>query len=271
MPFEGNIYGLPGLEAQVSTEDKTITWGRDELVIRRGEAIDSTTTDAGNSPTTSLRHGLLLGKKTADGLLYPWDPTAADGTEYIYGVLAIDLNMALLGTAKDRFAGPVLIAGPVKGTQLLIPGQSSHGINGQNYEMLVRAQMTQGGRFILDDNIRGNAFMGFRRIIAKTADYTVVEADDGTLFTTLGAAAAVEFTLPAPRPGYWFAFLAAVDQNLKVSSAAVGQLMTYHDAAANSVSYESTQKIGGCVILLGISTTKWFVLQIGANTLTVTT
>ncbi|MGA4923433.1 hypothetical protein, partial [Bacillus subtilis] len=35
------------------------------------------------------------------------------------------------------------------------------------------------------------------RIVAKTADYTLIASDSGTIFTNQGAAGAVNFTLPA--------------------------------------------------------------------------
>jgi len=202
---------------------------------------------------------LLMGKKTSDGKLYQWDPTATDGTQKIYGVLCFDQKMHnYAGTDKDRWFGFVITRGFLKATSLLIPGNSSAGINGDDYELLVRAQLTQGGRFVLDDEPQGSLWAGWAQTLTKTADYTVVEADNNTLFNTIGDADAITFTLPSPRPGYRFGFYSAAAQAVTISGASGTPLISEGDAAAASVTLPD--QIGVYAEVIGISTTKYLVV-----------
>jgi len=90
-----------------------------------------------------------------------------------------------------------------------------------------------------------------KRVVAKTADYTVLATDgSGTMFTTLGAAGAVNFTLPAPTPqlaGTVFEFFNAVNQNMTVTAGA-GKAITFNNAAAASLAASTAgQKIGAVI------------------------
>lgn len=108
-----------------------------------------------------------------------------------------------------------------------------------------------------------------RRVVAKTADYSVSAAldRDDTIFTNRGASGAVVFTLPSPTRGYLGAryhFRSVVDQNLTVAGAANGDIVTLNDQAANSVAMSTAnQKIGGSMVAECIETAegtfKWLV------------
>ena len=81
MPVFGT---LPGVSAVQETTEKAVYWGRkDQQLWENNLVIDSTATDAQNTPTTTLRAGLLLGKQTSDGNLYAWNPDAVDGIQPI--------------------------------------------------------------------------------------------------------------------------------------------------------------------------------------------
>lgn len=86
-------------------------------------------------------------------------------------------------------------------------------------------------------------------MLAKTADYTVVASDSGTIFHTTGATAAVNFTLPAISAGpFWFMFICGADQSLTVTSATADTIVTFNDLAADSVAFSTSgEKIGGTV------------------------
>lgn len=90
---------------------------------------------------------------------------------------------------------------------------------------------------------------GAMKMEAKTADYTCVKGDSGTIFHTTGATAAVNFTLPAISDGpFWFMFIAGADQNLTVTAQTADTAVTYNDLAADSVAFSTTsEKIGGAV------------------------
>lgn len=89
-----------------------------------------------------------------------------------------------------------------------------------------------------------------RRVVAKTADYTINPALDspGTVFTNGGASGAVIFTLPAPGQGtrgWWYRFVVLADQNVTVKTATADTLLTKNDAAADSVAVSTSgEKIG---------------------------
>ena len=70
-----------GLGSTVSADPSEIRFtdhGRESTVAI---VLDSTARDSGNSPTTTLRKGLVLGKITATGKYMEYDPSASDGTE----------------------------------------------------------------------------------------------------------------------------------------------------------------------------------------------
>ncbi len=86
-------------------------------------------------------------------------------------------------------------------------------------------------------------------MVAKTADYTVVAADSGSVFHTTGATAAVNFTLPKISDGpFHFLFINGADQNMTVTAETADTAVTYNDLAADSVAFStSSEKIGGAI------------------------
>lgn len=88
------------------------------------------------------------------------------------------------------------------------------------------------------------------RVVAKTADYTVLATESGTIFTTVGATAAVVFTLPAATAGNWvYLFFVGADQDLTVTAGTADTLITFNDVAADSVAFSTaSEKVGGCIL-----------------------
>ena len=245
--------------------------------------LDGAARDAGNTEdTTVLRPGLLLGQSRSGGnfKVKEWLPggtpaAASVGDEYLFGVLLWDAKTQQLGANKDRWFGYALVGGMVKTDALIVPGNSNAGINGDANEHYVRGLL--GSRFMLagPDVMYHEAapgLGGWRAVIAKTSNYTVLEGDNGTFFTNLGAAGAVTFTLPAVAncKGQRYGFYVAADQNVIVASAAANGLITFNNAAASSVAYQTAgNKLGGFFEVIGLSATKWMVIAHGANTVTV--
>lgn len=272
---------LPGIDAVRENVEAAITWGPWEYnrAFVVGAIIDGSAVDSGNTPTTVLRPGLMMGQVRSSAGTDPlkwkqWDPTATDGTQDFGGILLWDASTQLLGSARDRWFGYILVGGLLKASSVLIPGQSSAGLSGVATEYYARSVLT--GRYLLDDYPHlhsGNALLGgWRNIIPKTGDYTVVAADNGTLFTTLGASGDVEFTLPAitNSKGQRYGFYCASDNELKVSSAAANDLITFNNLTASSVAITTaTEHIGGMIEVIGVDNNKWLVMHYGANTLTV--
>lgn len=115
------------------------------------------------------------------------------------------------------------------------------------------------------DRKRGRTFVESLRyfklkVAAKTADYTVVKGDSGTVFHTRGAAGAVIFTLPAAsgNNGMVVWIYNAADQNITVAGTA-GELVVMNDLAANSVALSTLSEKAGGGFMCVCDGTKWFV------------
>lgn len=250
--------GVPGLSTAKETYENEYTFGRWVLTVNVGEQIDGTARDSGNSPTTNLRPGLLLGQIAATGNLKQWSASATDGSQRVFGILATGIRMQDLdGNNVNRFV-PVTIAGPVQAAKLI-------GLNDE-----ARAQMR--GRFLFDDE---GFSVGSPRTwsteVAKTADYTVDDSDSGTLFTNTGALGAVIFTLPAIEAGLYFEFLAVADFGLTVASAEGDNMVTSNDASADSVGFVTGGDIigGRVAIASNMAGTKWYVTKLSDNAMTI--
>lgn len=255
-----DIYGysaMPGPTAASVTTERNALLGPITTYLLKGIVIKgSATVDATNTPTTELRHGLLLGARNADGYHAHYNPVATDGTQLCQGFLfearrTIDSD----GLTVDRPA-QMVIAGYVDSTFLLLLDEQA------------RRQMNP--RFLFDDRLVGPVG-GYSQTLAKTAAYTVVTAtDNNTHFTTTGNAGAITFTLPAVTKGARFRFTNTAGQNMTVTGPA-GTLVTFNNAAATSVTFSTAgQLIGGTIeIVANDDGTKWIVVPHGSNTLTV--
>lgn len=119
-----------------------------------------------------------------------------------------------------------------------------------------------------------------RRVVALTADYSFTADDSGTLFTNRGAAALVTITLPAVQSwmtGLEVEFFAADNDGIRLSGTA-GELMTFNDAAANSVAISTSGDVIGGSLVATCDGTSWLVRAhlydsgvAGAQTVTIVT
>jgi hypothetical protein len=110
------------------------------------------------------------------------------------------------------------------------------------------------------------------RIVAKTASYTVLASESGTIFTTSGAGGTITFTLPAISDGpYTFKFLNGANQTMTIASAVADTMVTFNDLEADSVSFStSSEKIGGNVIVVCDGTTLFCLHRMNQEGQTVT-
>lgn len=265
-------YGLPGISDIRENFEAQVTWGRFERIEFFPILLDGSARDAQNSPTDILRPGLLLGKISASGKYKEWDYTqaAVDGTQEIAAVLLYEQKMQSGGANADRWLGYAMVAGNVKANGLLIPNNANYGISGSAYEYVIRAQMNK--HFLFDDRHQGSSIGGWKNIVAKTSSYTVLEAENNTLFTTLGAAGAVTFTLPTPKLGLRYMFFNAADQNMIIAGAAADQIIGMNNLSSDSLTFSTpSEKVGAGVELIGISGSKWIALvHLGTETQTPT-
>ncbi len=113
-----------------------------------------------------------------------------------------------------------------------------------------------------------------RELINTTASITLVAADAGKTFANVGAGGAVTFTLPAAancNVGDDFVFLSCAAQDFAVAAANAGELITFNDVAANSVTLStSSEKAGGGFIVTCVSSSKFHVATMTEETQTVT-
>jgi hypothetical protein len=92
-----------------------------------------------------------------------------------------------------------------------------------------------------------------RRVVAKTADYTIRPPFDspGTLFTNAEASGAVVFTLPTPNKavlGHWYEFMGLVDQLITVAAPTADTLIGFNDLDLDSIATGgSGQRIGAII------------------------
>jgi hypothetical protein len=254
MGLRSDLFGsIPGQSSAQETFENVFRWGRDTAGIIQGGQLDTTTIDAGNTPTSVLRPGLLLGTITSSGNLVHYGANATNGSDVVTGILMNSYRMTDLdGNSVNRFVY-FLAAGPVKASKIF-------GLDEQ-----ARSQMA--GRFLFDD--RGyvpNA--GWTRVTAKPAGYTVTAADSGTVFTTTGATGAVTFVLPTtPAKGLRYRFLNTVNQNM-VIQAASGKLIGLNNAAATTLTFSTaSNKIGaGAEVMADETGGFWIAMPIGTAT-----
>lgn len=108
------------------------------------------------------------------------------------------------------------------------------------------------------------------REVAKTANYTVLPKDNGTLFTNTGASGAVTFTLPAVAAKLVYEFYVVADQTVTITATS-NVIVTTNNAAGTSVAFSTNnQKIGSHVRLFANEAgTKWYTRLYTPNTMTV--
>jgi len=116
----------------------------------------------------------------------------------------------------------------------------------------------------------------YRKHYDKVAAYTVLAGDTGAVFTNYGATTAVTFTLPAITDGsYEFEFVALADFAITIASGTADTLITFNDAAADSVALSTASEIIGGGVKVCCNGTYVYALQTGIGghrqTLTVAT
>ena len=249
----------PGFQSAVEAEESNVLWqGRrgQDLAATRKVTITGGATDSGNSPTTTLRGGILMARLDSNGKADTYSADANDGRQIAIGVLEQPQDMLVDGVATDRFT-QVLVHGLVKENELV--------------NLDARARQQLGQRLTLDGEFSPQAgvLMHPRGIYRKSANYVVTAADNGLLFL---ATAAVSFTLPTKENGLAFRFLQTADFDLTI----VGNADIVHqgNAAASSVGFTTaTQKIGSQALVECMYTAdgvlKWVVSNLGGTTATV--
>lgn len=89
-------------------------------------------------------------------------------------------------------------------------------------------------------------------VSAKTAAYTLKEAETGKAFSNSGAGGSVTFTLPTPKPGMWFLFFKLTNQNIVIAAPSGATIDT-----AASITNTASQAGAAAILVVATSTTTY--------------
>lgn len=263
---------VPGMQAAIETEEKQVlaaVLNGNNPVTTYKATIDSTAADSGNSPTTTLRAGNVMGVKDADGNAYLYDPDGDDGSQLPVGILGEYQNMLQNGAAADRFT-KLLTGGVVKLGELL----------GEDYH--ARSVLHQMGFRLVGDTIGplGHEFLVHQKMTKQITSgdlsggaYTVTAAENGTLFIAEGAD--TNFTLPTIAHGLAYEFLMSTNHEIVLTGS--NNIIALNDSAASTLTATTTaEQIGvywraRAVYMGSTPALRWLVenLGIGAPTIAI--
>ncbi len=246
-------YGnVPGLSTARETYENEFRWGSQYQGVITNGLISGAARDSGNSPTSELRVGLLLGQIIASGKYIQYSPSATDGSEVASAILMEGFRTVdFENNNQDKLYG-VLVGGPVKASKVL------------NLDLMARQQMD---KFIFDDifQVVGNHWFPWKRFQTKIAAYSIVASDNFTMFDDTGTGGTVVLTLPAIAPGYMFG-LRATGSNILRFTSNEGSNVIGTTLTQSSVSVTA---IGGIIwIYSNPAGTKWIVEQHGTQSIT---
>lgn len=258
--ISGAMWAVPGLSTPTETYEAAATWGQPwQMLISGTNVIASGTVDSGNSPTTVLRAGLLLGINTSTNQWGAYSATATSGLEIARGVLTTTVNMLnpLTNAGAARFLG-ILVRGPVQAANII-------GLDNQ-----ARQQMSTD--FTFDDNYTGLHYFPFLAQRTKTIDYSIASADNNYELTNLGAITGVTWTLPTIRNGFMVGVRLEANQGVTIASAEGGNIVGFNNASASNLIFATGNSLigGGARIYSNPAGTLWEVdnMSAGANTIT---
>lgn len=245
----------PGLTTSRETYENEFRWSHPNQGVFANALISGAARDSGNSPTYELRKGLLLGQVLSTGLYKQYSPTATDGSEVASAILLESFRVQDFEGNDKNIMYAVLVGGPVIASKIL------------NLDLMARSQMD---KFMFDDSsglgqMQGNHYFPWKRFQTKTANYSIVAADNHTLFDNTGATGTVVLTLPAIANGYYFGAHCKAAQVLRFTSNE-GTNVVGTGLTDTSVSVTA---IGGMIaIYSNPGATKWIVEQRGTQTIT---
>ena len=262
MPYYGKNR-TPGQSTVVETQENEIRWRGVPFYGHTGCVIAGATVDSGNTGKTHiLREGLLLGRNESTYELGVWDPTAIDGTEYIYGVLLEAVTMHTDGTDTDRFAGLIQDFGGVRAEQLIIPGNTDRGIAGDSLEFLVRQQMWN--RFVFNDSHQfGRPEFAGHTVSAseQSGGITLVVGDSHRRYNNSGGT--VTITLPAtPYAGVKYQFYAQTPTTDAITISSGSANIVVPGALAAGV---SSYTVDGAIVQFEGNGSDWIVTQLSGG------
>ncbi len=140
-----------------------------------------------------------------------------------------------------------------------------------------QAEPFLGKALSVNENNFVTNFQWTPKFVTSVVDLTLTNKQSGTFFlTTAATEAEIIFTLPAIADGPWiFYFVAVADITLTVTAETADSLLTFNDAAADSVGYATSSEIMGGAFMALCDGTTAMAIPMGTGghvqTLTVTT
>lgn len=253
-------WGYSGVGAAIASISRELLW-HDHVVVAQDKTYSSAILDAGNTPTTDIRAGLLLGAVTASGELEEWDADATDGTQNLVGVnphtfRTLDWD----GTAQDRdVPGGRIVRAGLKASSLLIQGTA---LTDHVDEFLAREALAAMGCILDDDpmNWKAGSMAPPRYATVTGTTDTLTEAENGSVISYSNAAS-VTVTLPPIHPGLEYTLIRSGDEEFIVASGEGDNIVGINDLSRDSITFTTaTEHLGVVVHVKGIyvgTTPKW--------------
>lgn len=154
-----------------------------------------------------------------------------------------------------------------------------HAITGQDNSILFQDDAGNAYRIEPDGDsyrvTKNGTLIGLPKVtvVAKTANYTLTEADSGKVFTNVGASGSVTFTLPAvaTSAGLHYKFISAVLAQNMVIAAPANTMVAGNDIAATSITFSTASEIAGNGVEVFCDGTLWYAfLSLGNEAFTPT-
>jgi hypothetical protein len=270
-------WGTPGASANRVTTERNIYAGGDKHArIIQSTVVSGAARDAGNTPTTVLRPGLIFGKLDSGGKFEEWDAQASDGTQNIAGILdEVELRAQDYdATNQDRHFGMLKGNAWLKASQLLIQGAA---FVGHVDEFLARRQLFAAGIRLDDDPFGYLAGYG-DRVSYETATTDTLTASQNGMTLFYNNAASVTVTLPAIQPGLSYELVRVGDEEFIFVSPTADNVIVGNDLSADGVTVTTASEQLGArwrIRSVYVSTTlKWLVegplCPFGTGTATIT-
>lgn len=253
-----NILGFTTAGVSAGTIDASGNWaiapaaantvqigGTSKLLAPADGQLQVAKSTVATAPTT-LVSGLIIGPKSSSGVSLVFDSTMSGNV----GLRAMNGDQsANLGFNALAF-GATTAANVNFGINVGIAGQTGMG-HPTTTSIGWYVSNTQYG--LVDAN---GQWSNLRQLAAaKTANYTIVANDSGTMFTNTAAAGSVQFTLPTVAAGLWYDFVVSAAQTVTVISgsgspnisgpALTGSTRTVNGAAAQFTSFRIRASAGG--------------------------
>lgn len=244
----------PGITTARETEERQILASSrgnvESMLMDMPVVIRSSAADAGNTPTTTLRAGLIMAIGS-DGKAFQYTANATDGTQNAVGILPESVSMLdLTATAVDK-AARLFVNGPFRESELILLDDASRSALGS-----IGIKFVSANAYSRIDGSQSLVHQAATEPVA-TSPEVLVTSDNGKLFV---ATAAMTFTIPAIVPGLAFEFVQSANANMIISSA-VANIIGPNGSAFKTITFSTTAgKIGAYVRIRSIylgSALKW--------------